>query len=94
MACYKKHHATAAHRLGQRAARRMALLSATVPGDQVDETYRRESEFLDVAVSLAADEFALPGGTRNRFKAAVGRALDEETDRILALITRGSLSPQ
>lgn len=94
MACYKKQHATAAHWLGQKAARRMALLSATVPQDQVDETYERESEFLGVAVSLAADEFALPGGLRNRFEAAVGKALHEETDRILALITRGSLSPQ
>ncbi|GLI92390.1 hypothetical protein LMG27198_13820 [Methylocystis echinoides] len=72
----------------------MALLSATVPQDQVDDTYQRESEFLGVAVSIAADEFALPGGHRSRFEAAVGKALHEETDRILALITRGSLSPQ
>ncbi len=95
MTSYKKHHAAAAHQLGQRAARRMALLSATVPRDQVDETCQRESECLGIVVSLAAEEFALRlGWARSRFEAAVGKALDQETDRILSLIARGTQSPQ
>lgn len=95
LASYRKHHEMAAHRLGLRAARRMALLSATVPQDQVEEAHKRESEFLGIAVSLAADEFSLqPSRTRRRFEAAVGKALNEETDRILALIARGTPSPQ
>lgn len=93
MASYKKHHAMAAHRLGLRAARRMALLSATVPYDRVDETFARETEFLGIAINFAADEFAL-GDTRSRFEAAVSKALDEETDRISSLIARGTPSPQ
>jgi hypothetical protein len=73
----------------------MALLSATLPRDLVDETCQRESEFLGLAVSLTADEFALPGGSaRSRFEAAVGKALDKETDRILSLIAKGTASPQ
>ncbi|MGJ0506515.1 MAG: hypothetical protein ACR652_05130 [Methylocystis sp.] len=85
----------AARELGLRAARRMALLSATVHHDQVDEACLRENEFLGIAVSLAAEGFALRhGGTRGRFESAVGEALDEETDRILSLITRGPSSPQ
>ncbi len=94
MASYKKHYEIA-RRLGQRAARRMALLSATVPADQVDETYHRESEFLEIAVSVAADEFALTrSSVRKRFEAAVGKALDNETDRILSLLAKGSAFPQ
>lgn len=73
----------------------MALLSATVPRDQIDEICQRESDFLAIAVDLVADQFTLlGGGVRNRFEAAVGKALDKETDRILSLIARGTSSPQ
>lgn len=95
MATNKKYHALVAHRLGQRAARRMALLSVTVPYDQVDEAYYREAEFLDMAVDVTAEDLALAGGQiRSYFEAAVNKSLNEETDRILVLIARGSPSPQ
>ncbi len=95
MASCKKRHTLAAHQLGERTARRMALLSATVPYDQVDETCYRETEFLGIAVSVAADGLAIKSGRiRSRFEAAVSRALNEETNRILSLIAPGSRSPQ
>jgi hypothetical protein len=73
----------------------MALLSATVPFDQVDEACYRESEFLDMAVDITAENLALaPGRSRSRFVASVCKSLNEETDRILSLIARGSPSPQ
>lgn len=95
MARLAKRHAAAANQLGLRAARRMALQSATVPADQVDESYYRESEFLGMAVGLAAENLDLAcDGARGRFEASVFRALDAETDRILALIARGTPSLQ
>ncbi len=73
----------------------MALLSVTVPYDQVDEACYREAEFLDMAVDVTAEGLALAGGrSRIFFEAAVSKALNEETDRILVLIARGSPSPQ
>jgi hypothetical protein len=73
----------------------MALLSATIPYEQVSDTCFRETEFLGMAISVAAEGLALKGGRiRNRFEAAVGKALDEETDRILSLIAPGSPSLQ
>jgi hypothetical protein len=90
-----KRHSVTANELGMRAARRMALQSATVPADQVDESYYRESEFLGMAVNMAADNLALGcDQTRNRFEATVQQALDAETDRILALIAKGTRSLQ
>ncbi len=95
MASQKNHHALVARRLGERAARRMALLSATVPYDQVDDACYREAEFLDMAVDVTAEGLALARGrSRSRFEAAVSKSLNEETDRILTLIARGSTSPQ
>jgi hypothetical protein len=95
MASYKKRHTLTARRLGQRAARRMALLSATVPFDQVEDNCYRETEFLGMAVGIAAEHLALQDfRTRNRFEAAVSKALDQETDRILSLIAPGSLARQ
>lgn len=95
MASFKKHYADAARRLGESAARRMALLSSTIPYDQVVEECDRESRSLDVAVTLAARELVLQRGfVRSHFEAAVSKALNEETDRILSLIARGSPSPQ
>lgn len=73
----------------------MALLSATIPFNQVDETCYRETEFLGMAVSVAADGLAIKSRqNRSRFEAAVSKALDEETDRILSLIAPGSQSLQ
>lgn len=90
-----KRHAVAANELGLRTARRMALQSATVPADQVDESYYRETEFLGMAVGLAAENLELGcDRTRGRFEATVRAALDAETDRILALIARGTPSLQ
>jgi hypothetical protein len=95
LASQKNHHALVARRLGQRAARRMALLSATVPYDEVDDACYREAEFLDMAVDVTAEGLALARGrSRSRFEAAVNKSLNEETDRILTLIARGSTSPQ
>lgn len=95
MASSKKHHTLTAHRLGQRIARRMALLSATIPYNQIDENCYRETEVLGMAVSVAADGLAIESRrTRSRFEAAVGKALDEETNRILSLIAPGSRSLQ
>lgn len=94
MGIFKNHKAVAA-RLGQKAARRMALQSATVPYGQVGEECDRQSEFLGMAVDLAAEGLALRSGLlRSRFEAAVSEALHEETDRILSLIARGSPSWQ
>lgn len=90
-----KRHAVAANQLGLRAARRMALQSATVSPDQVEESYYRETEFLGMAVGLAAEGLDLAcDRTRGRFEATVRKALDVETDRILALIAKGSASLQ
>lgn len=90
-----KRYAVAASQLGLRAARRMALQSATVPPDQIDEFYYRETEFLGMAVGLAAEGLDLDSErTRGRFEATVQEALDVETDRILALIAKGTPSLQ
>lgn len=90
-----KRHSTAAHQLGLRAARRMALHSSTVPAEEVDEFYYRESEFLGMAVGLAAADLELAcERTRVRFEATVHKALNAETDRILALIAKGTPSLQ
>ncbi len=94
LASYNKRHTLTAHRLGQSTARRMALLSATVPYNQVDETCYREAEFLGMAVSVAADGLAISKQNRSHFEAAVSKALNEETDRILSLIAPGSRSLQ
>ncbi len=72
----------------------MALMSATVPFDQVEEAYYRESEFLDIAIDLTADDLALARPSRKHFQAAVSKSLNEETDRILLRIARGSPSAQ
>lgn len=73
----------------------MALMSATIPYAEVTDAFYRESEFLEMAVDATAEDLALAGSrSRSRFEAAVSKSLDEETDRILALIARGSLSPQ
>ena len=63
-----KRHAVAANQLGLRAARRMALQSATVSPDQVEESYYRETEFLGLAVGLVAEDLDLAcDRTRGRF---------------------------
>lgn len=88
-----KRHVNAADLLGLRAARRMALQSATVPADKVDESYSRESEFLGMTVSLAANDLAIASAQgRDRFEARVVETFNYETDRILALIAKGSRS--
>jgi hypothetical protein len=90
-----RRHTDTANSLGLRAARRMALQSATVPADQVDETYYRETEFLGMAVDLAASHLSLAcDRRRSRFEAVVRKTLDLETDRILAQIAKGPRSPQ
>jgi hypothetical protein len=88
-----KRQVVAANQLGLRAARRMALQSATVPADQVDASYSRETEFLGMTVSVAADDLALASDrSRGRFEATVLEAFNCETDRILALIAKGTRS--
>lgn len=73
----------------------MALLSATIPYREVEQTCYREAESLDMAVDVAAEVLALAGGqSRTRFEAAVSKSLNEETDRILTLIAPGSPSSQ
>jgi hypothetical protein len=90
-----RRHTVTANSIGLRAARRMALQSATVPAEQVDETFFRETEFLSMAVNIAADDLSLPSDrSRSRFEAAVQKTLDLETDRILALIAKGPRSLQ
>jgi hypothetical protein len=86
-------HREIAHKLGLQAARKMALQSATIPTEQIDETYYREVENLAKAIELAAGAFAIHyDHTRSDFEAVVSDALETETDRILSLIVKGSIS--